>query len=561
MSKTVIKRYIVADKTLGVATASRAVFIEKADGFYGLNPLFKPNQILIYDYATGVTVGPGVTVDTVPKLVIAQAIDADGDGIVDTLRKPAGDFIDGFNLSAVTADPPSCGQIKILDIGIPCGLETETSYTLTIEARTDHTEGHYKYNDFERWTETFVIPKTTCTTDCDNTAECTQVACGIANRFNAKDYNNSYKKQPAILNRIQKYQKDEKPFHVYPLLANDYEFCFASSSSTCASCNRIGSIGGIIIDGVTTQFNYTAVDTDYVSVNEVDNIVNQINKAFGENSTGYAVNASTFIGSAKPCCDGVKILINSCKTVSLLDGDLDPITPCATGLPTHEITIKGQCQGCDDATTITPSCFLRVVPKPIRIEKYAETPDSYKKTLYTDIRATTSYWNDNFGSLYLFTKQDYTLPQNIGYQLLHDVVSQDTSANAPDVWGWNERNSDTYGTLHQKSRVVGMTKGMLENVTEGFCVINFEHSRANKDQISHGHLNSFRLTTTLLLPNSNSTIKTDVEAIINPWIVSAKGHVFKTVTCASDQDQTERTLNANTSVNQAEYPNANGQVL
>lgn len=33
MSKTVIKRFIVADKTLGVATASRAVLLKKLTGF------------------------------------------------------------------------------------------------------------------------------------------------------------------------------------------------------------------------------------------------------------------------------------------------------------------------------------------------------------------------------------------------------------------------------------------------------------------------------------------------------------------------------------------------
>lgn len=557
-----MRRYLVADKSLGVATASRAVFVELNNGYHGLNPNFQPNQIVIYDYATGVTVGPGVTVTTTPKLVIAQAIDADGDGIVDTLRKPAGDFIDGFALSAVTADTPSCGQIKILDVGLPCGLETETAYSLTIEARTDHTEGHYKYNDFERWTETFVIPKTTCdTNDCDNSAECIQVACGIANRFNATDYKNSIKKQGAFIKRVQEYQKNEKPFHVYPLLDNDYEFCFASSSSTCKSCNRIINIKGIIIDGVTTNFVNNTIDSTYTSISQVDGIIDQINRAFGDPSTGYALNASTFVGSAKPCCDGVKLLINSCKSVQLLDDNEDTITPCATGLPTHTVTVNGQCQGCDTASTITPTCFIRVVPKPIKLEKFAETPDSYKKTLYTDIRVTTSYFNDNFGALYVFEKQPYTLPQNLGYQLLHDVISQDTSANQPDLWGWNERNPDTYGTLHPKSRV-HLSKGILENVTEGFCVINFEHSRVNKDQISHGHLNAYRLSTTLLIPSSNSGLKTEIEAIINPWIQSATGHVFKTISCTTDNDQTERTLNQTTfAVTQEAYPNANGTVL
>lgn len=561
--RKVLERYLIGAKNLSVYTADKPVYVETASG-YGLNGILD-NQIVIYDADTGVSVGPGATVATNPKIVIAQGIDTDGDGVANVLRKSAYDSIDGFGLSAVTAEGPSCGQIKILDVGIGCMSRGE-AISMIVEARTPFTERYYKYNDYERYTQTVKFDFNECV-DCDEPLECKEVACALANKFNGLDANNSIVKQGSLIKRVREHQTKDAPFTMYVLHPNDYEFCFTTTDVGCVGCSAIDAITGAIIDGVTHTFDFTTdpADSTKTKVGQVDRVLKMINDVFQETNIGTALNASTFKGSGKPCCDGVKLLVNTCKSFQLLGAEAEPITPCSTGLPTYEVVTNGECGGCSTPTTSTMCAFVRIVPKPIELEKFCDTPDSYQKTLYTDIRVTTSYNNNNIGSFKVFEKQPYTFSKNLAYQALHKVMLQDTSANAPFSYGYDEFVG-RYKNLLKGSRTSEMLHGVLAGCgsLDGLCVYNFDHSGIGKDQKVHGAQYRPRVRTTVLIPSANTAARTEFEAIVNPWIASAKGEtngaIFKTVTCSSDQDQIERVI-VDGDVDTEAYPNANGTIL
>ncbi len=561
MSRRVLERYIVGSKTLGLYPADKPVFIEQ-NGTYGLNGILD-NQIVIYDKLTGESVGPGVTVANTPNLVIAQGIDTDGDGVADVLRKPAFDFINGWNLDSVNSEGPHYGAVKILDVGIMGCVEKGKNYSLIIEARTDHTENFYKYRDYERWQESVQFKWDDCG-DCDQPIECSEVLCGLANKFNGRDKRNSILKQGSFIKRVREHQDKDKPFHVYPLHANDYEFCFTTPDVTCEGCGKIDSITGVIIDGVTTNFSLT---TDpgaptKTRVGQINRVLKMINDLFADENIGYALDASAFTGTAKPCSDGVKILVNSCKTFVLLGDGGTPIVPCDTGLPTRTVDTVSECGGCGVGTTATPCGYLRIVAKPVKIDKFCDTPDSYEKTLYTDIRVSIPSMNSAWSGVKVFVHQDYEIPRNLAYQALHHVARQDTSANEPFSTGYDEYVGK-YHKLLGSSRTTAMLHGLLGGCesSDGLCVYNIHHSNTGRDFSVQGDLYSPKVITTVLIPKANVALKTAFEAIINPWIASAPNKKFSTVSCDTDQDQIERILNGSGVITTEAYPNPNGNTI
>lgn len=560
MSRVLQNRWLVADKNLSIFPANQAIFIEVGEQ-YGLNPAIKDGQIVVYNADTKVSVGAGVTCATCPNLVIAQGIDTDGDGFADALRVNAFKKIAAQSLNAVTAEPPVCGQIKIVDVGIGC-VEKGKSYSLTIEVRNEEYERLYdQYRGYERFTETVEFGYDQCD-DCDTTLSCKEVACALANKFNGKDKNYSLKKNISLLKRVREHQGKDKPFHVYPLHENDYEFCFTTASTACVGCNSISAIGGMTIDGVEHTFIGTTdgAEDPVTSVAQVAKIVKLMNTLLGDK--GYALDASTFAGSGKPCCDGVKILVNACVPVTLLDHEGEEIDACSTGLPTYNVTTYGECGSCGTSTTTTPCAYLRVVPKPIKLDKFCDRPDSWQKTLYTDIRVSTSYNHNNFGFFREFVKQDYKIPRGLVYDVQHEIIKQDTSLNEPFSWGYDEFTG-TYKNFYPGSRTPAMGKGIFNGCDsyDTVCIYNFEHDGATKDTNVAANPTDIHFRTKVVVPNSNTAFKTEFEAIINPWIQSIPYKLFQTVTCGSDQDQVERTLNSDLTVNVAGYRDPNGKII
>ncbi len=559
MSRILQERWLVADKNHSIFPANQAIFIE-LDDQYGLNPAIKDQQVVVYNADTGVSVGAGVTATTCPNMVIATGIDTDGDGYADVLRTVAFKKLSANSLNAVTAEPPTCGQIKILDVGIGC-TKLGNSFSLTIEARNEEYERLYdQFRGYERFTETVEFGYDKCT-DCETELNCKEVACALANKFNGKDRNYSLKKNISLLKRVREHQDKDKPFHVYVLHENDYEFCFATASTACVGCTTIDAITGITIDDVVHTFIGTTDEDGLLTTTaQVAKVIKNINRLLGDK--GYALDASTYTGSGKPCCDGVKILINACVPVTLQGVEGADITPCATGLPTHTVVTQGACGGCSTETTTTPCAYLRVVPKPIKLDKFADRPDSWQKTLYTDIRVSTSYNHNNFGFFREFVKQDYIIPRGLVYEVQHQIIKQDTSMNEPFSWGYDEFTG-TYKNFYPGSRTPAMGKGIFNGCDsyDSVCIYNFEHDGITKDTNVASNQTDIHFRTKVVVPNTNTAFKTEFEAIINPWIQSIPYKLFQTVTCASDQDQVERVLNTNLTVATTGYRDPNGKII
>lgn len=557
--RVINERWLIADKNLDLFPADQAIYVEVGNE-YGLNPNLRDNQIVIYNADTGVSVGPGVTASTVPNLVIAQGIDTDGDGHADVLRKANFERIPATSVNAATAEPPACGQVKIVDVGIGC-MERGKSFSLTIEARDEQTERFYNYRDYERWIETVEFKFDPCE-DCDQPLECKEVACALANKFNGKDRNYSLKKNLSLIKRVREHQDADRPFHVYVLHDNDYQFCFTTADAACVGCNTIDAITGITVgtglDAVTTNFSFSTdpADDTLTRVQQIPKIIKAINTALGDK--GYALDASTFAGTAKPCCDGVKLLINSCVAIELLGEGGNPITPCDTGLPTFTVTQEGECGSCGTSTEVTPCAFLRIVAKPVNISKFADRPDNWEKTLYTDINVTTAYENNNIGLFKTYTFQDYTIPRGLVYEVAHRVVKQDTSLNEPFSWGYDDV-SGRYLNFVPDSRTPAMGHGVFKGCDsfDTVCIYNVHFAPEVNDTNAASRDNKLNFILSVGVPNTNTALKTSFEAVINPWLASIPGKGFQTITCASDQDQVQRVLDTDYTIETAGYRDAN----
>ena len=566
MSRILQERWLIADKTLGMFTANKAIFIETSDGVYGLNPNIKDNQLVMYNADTGVSVGVGVTAAQCPNLVIATGIDTNKDGVADVLRTVAFKRLAANTVNAVTAEPPVCGQSKIVDVGIGCVKKGE-SYSLTVEVRNEEYERLYDNSyGYERFTETVEFGYDECD-NCDEELSCKEVACALANKFNGVDKNYSLKKNISLLKRVREHQQKDMPFTVYVLHENDYQFCFNTTTAACKGCVNIPAITGMKINAGQENeevFNFTGLYTGEgvnatTSVNQVESIIKMINKHLGDRGT--AVNAAAFSGSAKPCCDGIKILVNACVPVQLLDHSGASITPCSTGLPIDNVIKKGACGSCAEVKTSSPCAYLRVVPKPINLEKYCDRPDSWLKTLYTDIRIASSTYHNNFGFYKEFVRQDYVIPRGLVYEVQHHALKQDTSLNEPFSWGYDEYYGA--GNFVPGSRTPAMGKGLFSgcDTFDTVCVYNIEHQGPVQDTLVASNPQGIHFRTKVVIPSDNVGLKTEFESILNPWLASIPGKLFKTVTCSVDQDQIEREINGTFEVTQAEYPNSNGNII
>ena len=564
MSRILQERWILADKNQSIFPAGQAIFIE-LDGQYGLNPAIKDEQVVIFNADTGVSVGPGVTAAQCPNLVIASGVDTDGDGYADVLRRPFFQKITANNLNAVTAEPPACGQSKIVDVGIG-GVNKGESFTVTVQVRNEEYERLYdQFRGFEKFTETVTFDYEDCA-DCDEPLDCKEVACALANKFNGKDGTYSLKENISLLRRVRQHQQKDMPFTAYVLHENDYTYCFSTTNVACVGCNSIDAITGITIgegeDAVTHTFVGTTNNDDgtTTAIAQVPKIIKLINGFLGDKGT--AVDVSTYVGSGKPCCDDVKILINACVPIVLLGAEAAEIEPCDTGLPVDNVVTNGHCGSCGTSTTTTPCAYLRFIPKPIKLDKFPDRPDSWQKTLYTDIRVSTSYNGTTFGFVKEFVRQDYEIPRGLVYELQHRIVLQDPSLNEPFSWGYDE----FAGKYHQfvpGSRTPAMGKGIFKGCdsNDTVCIYAFEHQGPTQDTFVAANSQAIHGRTFVAVPNTNTAFKTEFEAIINPWIASISGKAFATVTCSVDQDQIERVLDTDFTIDTAEYKNTNGKIV
>jgi hypothetical protein len=511
--------------------AGTAVYLFDASGPPTLNGVLA-NQLVIYNYDTNVSLSPGETILTADKIVIAQGVDLNGDGLADTLRGPFGDKIYGCNISGANVKPPVCGLVDVLDISASC-IRCDEDYSLNITVEDDLTQNQYPYNRPAVYT--FSVNAGCCACDsCTDGVDCQALFCLLADQINGKNTGNALT-SGQFLQRARNRSVATQPFYAYPLYANDYIFCLSTIDAvadTCDNCNYVEAINGITInagdeDEITVNFTNTVsvVGAERLSlISRLPRIVQLINAAFEANgSVGSAVITRGLNGSGAPCCD-YQLRINSCVPIELFDDDGEvstPLEPCVEGSPFEDIITEGTCKGCSTPTTTTPTCGLRLVAKPVDIFCNCYTsPDTprgwFSRKLGVNIGQDSGF---TCGSFHINRVQVATIPEGFGYEWQVRAANQSVGGMGRDYnpWGWDPHGR--WGSPLAGSRG---TEGHLGIVcAESYCVYSIEHVLPNADISVQGNVYGNRGRTIVLIPFDDSVTQSEFEAIINPYLLSS----------------------------------------
>jgi len=521
----------------GVAVVAGDNYIYSLDGeLEGLNGIINTNDLVFYDVRTGLTVTAGDTSVDIPKLGIGQAVDPQGLGYPTTIRNVYGGYIDSCALENVTTEPPNCGCNQIQDFFTKCTFEGDT-YAITIETRGDK---ELDYNLWNQWTkETFSVNIKDFTTDCENcdtTIDCTAVMCALSGKINAHEKTYSAKQNGPFLKRALNQQVKKRSFVAYPIYAFDKTYDIVHADTACEDCVHITGIGGIDIAGTQYIFSNTTIAGGVLSLKgQQDRIVNLINKAFrDEGVEGHAVLKQQIKGTGAPCCD-FQILINSCVTFDLEDGNQATIVQAAVN-PFTAITVDPHCKGCVPGSSWTPTCGLRVVALGLNIDCDCNNPVDRKAWYHNEVRISVPTDN-NYQTYVTSVVQATVIPDGLGVQWKKRMLDADNGGKGRDYDGWTVDKTGIYSVDRKGTAFTDAFANLVCQNT--YCSIIFTHGLKAASISTTGSPTVAKGRSILLLDNADGALFTAVAAILDPWLATVTCGNFGPVDCTADTDQNE----------------------
>lgn len=548
MSRKILNRFLVAKD---VAPADKYVYDLE-------NGALKPNDLVFYNPVTGKSLGAGITYATNPKIEIAQAVDLNGDGLVDGLRKVP---LDGSFIFNVTTDIPRAPINQIKNVYWKC-TSKDTDYGLNVHWRNYDTMLMHTDNQYAFKTLSVNVGDYSCSS-CETEVDCKDISCAMHKQF----YNmNLTANDSLFLRRSLATQSKEDGVDVMPILGKEVQYCVSAFAGACGGCTEIDGITGVRIKADLTLLDHAGnafipADVDVIFpgtlvsgsttrsyYGQLNRIMTLINKAFKDNGiTAHAVAIEGIAGTARPC-DSVKILINSCYTIELLDGVGAPLVPCVaeynpfTG---KSFVNQATCEGCGPGSAFTPNCGLRVVGKPIKIDKNCLMPDRRIMWYFTEVDITQTA-EANFSTFHVETMQDIQVPDGMGVQYYWRMLDAnvegtgfDYSPGLTDVRGvYAENKSDRI-----KSNAAGL------DITQSYASVVFEHGLGWQTQFVNAPTDVAMMTSHILVANTDTATKAKIIAVLNPWLASIP-NPRPALDITNDVDQTNTLVDATGTVTQ-----------
>lgn len=548
MSRKILNRILVAKD---VAVADKYVYDLE-------NGAMKPNDLVFFNPVTGKSLGAGVTYATNPKIEIGQAVDLDGDGMVDGLRHFT---LDGSLIFNVTTDIPRAPINQIKNVYWKC-VSKDTDYGLNVHWRNNDTLLNHTDNQWAFKTLTANVGDYECSS-CDTAVDCKEISCAMHRQFYGLGLTS---KDSLFLRRSLATQAKEDGVEVMPILGKEVQYCVAAFAGACGGCTEIDAISGVriiadpaLVDhlgnpfipaDVTVNFAGTLVSgsTTRSYYGQLTKIMNLVNKAFKDNGiTGHAVAIEGITGTAR-VCDPVKILINSCYTIQLLDGTGTPITPCVpeynpfTG---KSFVNQATCVGCSPGSAFTPNCGLRVIGKPIKIDKNCIMPDKRVMWYFTEVDITQTP-ESSFSTFHVETMQDIQVPDGMGVQYYWKMLDQHVEGTGFD---YSPGLTDVRGVYsdNKADRLSKNAAGL--DITQSYASISFEFGMGWQTQFVNAPTDVAMMSAQLLVGNTDVATKAKIIAILNPWLASIP-NPRPALDITTDVDQTNTLVDATGTVTQ-----------
>lgn len=529
--RKVRENILVASGNLPLFAADQDVFSCPAADYTGVTVNVLPGQIVIYDPRTQRSLGPTADLTTNDRIVVAVGVDTNGDGAANTLRKSFGEQIFGQFINAANAEPPRCGTPEIVDVLYRC-TDADDEYTIQINVEDDQTQNQYPYNRPSSYVFTVKTDAGDCD-DCSPEAFAGEVACKMVDAVKSGTTGVS----PTQISTFKKPINQQLPFTVHRLFTRSIVYCLNPVADACEGCLSIAGIQGVDIeetDGsgvVSTTFtnNLNPLNSAQTLQAQLQNIVNQLNTALGD------LGSASITGGAGECCP-IQLEINTCAfEFNLIDTDDGDITACSEVNPLAAVTVANACRNCGDAasSSLTYDGGIRIISKPVNLTCECDFPPNPPIGFFG--RKIDAFPSNGFkrGATFVRKTQSLALPTNLGYQWQwREYVSDNGGAGR----GHNPYN-DRQGPIslpYKNDRARSTTVDCKTN----YCSYTLEHGLPHTNT---GVSDPFRLArgrTVILIPSTDTTTRTEFEAVINNYITTSPSLPIKSsMTCASDQDQ------------------------
>jgi hypothetical protein len=513
-------------ENLVVAKGNQSVYAEGLDVFGPDGKTYvRDGQLVVWDPKTNLSLGPDITCSDYDKIVISVGT-ATG-----KLRSCFGDVLYGCDVQAVNAEGPSCGGQDIWDIYIDDSITCNSVYTFTITVDDDDTRNAYPWNKPETYTFTVDTKDCACST-CESGFDAQKLACKMKDAVNGLFYNTLSRTKKAFFKNIPPTNDRKFTAHLlYGGANSNIVYCINPVAGTeCEKCvDADVLIASMKYDTDTiVVFENTANEAgDATLISKLQSIVTQINTALdGKGSAALTKGPGH-------CCPW-RLEINSCYADLELyadEGATDDLTACTVANdPFDPVVVTEQCPSCTSPSDLTFSYGIRIIGEPIIFGQYDY--DSFPTNpvhgnLYRKIKI---FMGKGFecGRSHLVHVQTASVPENLGY---HFQWKEFVSAAGGSGRGHDPFVRQGYGPMGLPLKN-GRHDAVVSNKKESYCSYSIEHSIPYRDQTVYGNHVSPRGTTIVLIPSTDTTTRTEFEAIINSYLPSCECPIKTAVSCA-----------------------------
>lgn len=486
---------LVTSGNQGLVATGTKLF--NADGSLNINP----GQLGIFNARTHIAADES-TFANGNEYYIAVGIDADGDGIAETIRKSAGEEISkcGIDVAQVKAPTEECPQIW--DFVFDC-IECDTDYALKVQMEGVEWMPYFANQHLPTFTFNHY---TKCCTECEETTP--TVACSAF-------VDDIISQVAQTANEAANLIDQQYPFTAIALGEYQVEVTLPCRNNRPAAMDTITILGNTI--DVCTEITVLADETMNVTAfNTIKDLI----------ETEEPTVTATFY---KKCTNGCySLLLTSADDISTAFEVvfLDEGDSCAAG----SITYTQASPQVDTTSPITEdySCGIRFIGHIFPQECGCFPPKEYKSTRGTKMRIFPVSGFDCKWDTTLV--QDLQIAQGQGADLRWLEYKQQT--------GGVGRVYDSYHMHYGKLGVYG--DRVRESVTAActsYCKYDLIHHTKSNPLAPMGWTHNTHLLTTIAIPSDDTATRSDFEAALNDnanGLLGVGTCKLADVTCASD---------------------------
>jgi hypothetical protein len=471
-------------------------------------------QAVVYDGATGISLGAGDSIDDYPNIVVAVGVSGSGQGLAEQLVTASGQTINGCSVTSLSVKPPVCGRPEIQDLLFTC-TEANEPYSVKIAVWDADVRSQYAYNRKSEYVFTRQVIGAGCV-DCSPADVSKQLACELVDAINGK--------QPAGWNTYKNgkfIERPDLPFSAARLMENSYLFCLSGvTPEGCDKCDAVERLHSLTFGETTYEFVNAevpgAVSDDRTLIGQLEGIVEQITTALAGNGS------ATLISSGAPCCP-YSIEVNTCVEDFVLLG-WDPeegeaggtyeLTPCETTNPLTIDAHASTCLDCEDAATgeVTFPAGIRIVGAPVEPGTGCYIPQPVKTYLgrQVDIYPIGGFRDGTFQSVTIQTARNSS---NLGSQLIHTEYRQNVGGPGRHLNRPYNSRSGRFGLPLAGDRIAELHTDPQAQ----YCHYVMEHGMANLTQSYWGDKYAAKVRTRVLIPSSDNVTIGDLEGFFNQY--------------------------------------------